>query len=854
MKKTWTRILSFILSVGIMCSVSPLSPFAVEPSVEGSPIAFTITDTKGVADKTVVVEVRVSENSQIASLGIELLFDSSKLLVKSFEAGDAVANGLPVINGNVSDRVIMSYASMEPITSAGTLFSVEFAITDANVNEELGLSLNVIEVTDITGKNLVNSTDEAKIEIVDLLYGDVNFDNRITSVDALMVLAATTEEYVLEGQALKAADVNGNNAVTVSDALQILYFAAELIDDFEIYKLTPVQNLHVSERDGYSFTVEWDYLQYATGYLVYLDGICVNGTDDNGDFIPLTNASVKIGVDSNENYGDSNIPRRVHDSIEQVSPYNVRITALNALKESEPASVDVVTKRIWSWVTFKDWDGREIKKARVYYGEDAIVPNDPVRTDYFFTGWDKPTTNIIDDTVITATYEDAHYDFVFLNEDSSELYRQNVTVNGKATPPTAPTKRGYTFDGWYTSVIGGEKITDFTITSQTGERKAYARFAINTYSANFESSGGSSVVSKTATFSSKISKPTDPTRSGYNFAGWYKERSLSNAWNFNSDVLEENITLYAKWIPIVITIDKPSISFTNVGQKEQLSVSFSSGTDIVKWSSDNTAVATVDANTGMVTAIGHGTANIYIEGQNSTRRAVCKVTVVQKKDAWVVNTGGVGLNLRQYATTGSAALLVIPENAQIIIYGTAQNGWYNASYNGKTGWVSASYVTLEKPKEPAVDASFSSKLNRLKSIYPAGTIWSNNSLPVAGSYWKDGGMYVGYYNGQYGKGSVNGWQCYAFAVVAFIEINGHAPGGYISTNNFNDIRVGDVIHFKNAWWHNGVYHTSQHWMLVTKKDANGVWGAEGNVNNAVRYDTYRKFGTDSFLELWGIRR
>lgn len=41
--------------------------------------------------------------------------------------------------------------------------------------------------------------------------------------------------------------------------------------------------------------------------------------------------------------------------------------------------------------------------------------------------------------------------------------------------------------------------------------------------------------------------PADPTRSGYIFSGWYKDVSHQEEWNFDKDVLEKNMTLYAKW-------------------------------------------------------------------------------------------------------------------------------------------------------------------------------------------------------------------------------------------------------------------------------------------------------------------
>ena len=42
-------------------------------------------------------------------------------------------------------------------------------------------------------------------------------------------------------------------------------------------------------------------------------------------------------------------------------------------------------------------------------------------------------------------------------------------------------------------------------------------------------------------------EPTAPTAEGYTFRGWYKEAGCVNAWNFGSDTVTANTTLYAKW-------------------------------------------------------------------------------------------------------------------------------------------------------------------------------------------------------------------------------------------------------------------------------------------------------------------
>ena len=48
-------------------------------------------------------------------------------------------------------------------------------------------------------------------------------------------------------------------------------------------------------------------------------------------------------------------------------------------------------------------------------------------------------------------------------------------------------------------------------------------------------------------FGSKVSKPSDPTAAGYTFGGWYRETGCTNEWNFDTDTVTANTTLYAKW-------------------------------------------------------------------------------------------------------------------------------------------------------------------------------------------------------------------------------------------------------------------------------------------------------------------
>lgn len=68
-----------------------------------------------------------------------------------------------------------------------------------------------------------------------------------------------------------------------------------------------------------------------------------------------------------------------------------------------------------------------------------------------------------------------------------------------------------------------------------------------TYTVTFNSNGGSKVSSQTVQSGELVTKPSDPTRTDYSFDGWYTDSALSDEWDFASDTVDSDLTLYAKW-------------------------------------------------------------------------------------------------------------------------------------------------------------------------------------------------------------------------------------------------------------------------------------------------------------------
>ena len=54
----------------------------------------------------------------------------------------------------------------------------------------------------------------------------------------------------------------------------------------------------------------------------------------------------------------------------------------------------------------------------------------------------------------------------------------------------------------------------------------------------------------------KVTEPPAMTKTGFDFGGWYKEAAFTNRWNFNTNTVTDNITLYAKWVaPFTVTFN-----------------------------------------------------------------------------------------------------------------------------------------------------------------------------------------------------------------------------------------------------------------------------------------------------------
>ena len=144
---------------------------------------------------------------------------------------------------------------------------------------------------------------------------------------------------------------------------------------------------------------------------------------------------------------------------------------------------------------------------------------------------------------------------------------------------TTQTQSGST--GMELSLTIDEIYDVYAVYTYTGSTVTSSTITVTpVYTVTFDSQGGSSVASQTCNKYSKATEPTNPTRSTYIFAGWYKESGCTTKWNFASDQVTTTTTLYAKWVQIQCADNTKLSQYLNDVKKVSFTIDL---TGSIKW-------------------------------------------------------------------------------------------------------------------------------------------------------------------------------------------------------------------------------------------------------------------------------
>ena len=206
-------------------------------------------------------------------------------------------------------------------------------------------------------------------------------------------------------------------------------------------------------------------------------------------------------------------------------------------------------------ITFVSNGGSAVSEIVEDYLVEITKPADPTKTGYTFSGWYTNEgltgeefefdTMPLKGATLYAKWTINQYTISFVENEGSEVADIKQDYASAVAKPTDPKLAGYTFSGWYSD----EELTEAYIftTMPAHDVTLYAKWTVKQYTINFEENGGSEVLNITADYLSSVYKPTDPTKEGYSFGGWFEKEDLSgSAYEFDTMPLE-GITLYAKW-------------------------------------------------------------------------------------------------------------------------------------------------------------------------------------------------------------------------------------------------------------------------------------------------------------------
>ena len=155
-----------------------------------------------------------------------------------------------------------------------------------------------------------------------------------------------------------------------------------------------------------------------------------------------------------------------------------------------------------------------------------------------------------------------------------DMASTDKTYNGKTIYSISFNKR---YENIIFSNNGSSKTSDLTLGS-TNAGKMYDNGTWRDYNydvtVTFDANGhGTAPSSQTIVAGGKATTPTAPTAAGWTFGGWYKEAGCTNEWDFSTDVVTDNTTLYAKWTEITLTDVSASPSSGTTGT-QTMTVSF----------------------------------------------------------------------------------------------------------------------------------------------------------------------------------------------------------------------------------------------------------------------------------------
>jgi uncharacterized repeat protein (TIGR02543 family) len=225
-------------------------------------------------------------------------------------------------------------------------------------------------------------------------------------------------------------------------------------------------------------------------------------------------------------------------------------------------------------VTYEEHGGTTTPDSEFVSGGTVTLPAKPTRAGYTFDGWftaqtggtkygstsSPPDGNLVvhaqwtqisANTVFTVTYEE---------HGGTTVSNATFTSGGTVTLPAAPTRAGYTFDGWFTEETDGTRFNS-TFSPADENVVVHAQWTQIPFTVSFEEHGGTAVPDSTFVSGGTLALPAEPTRAGYTFNGWFTAQTGGTKYGSIASPPDGNLVVHAQWTAVpVLSAPSPAPS------------------------------------------------------------------------------------------------------------------------------------------------------------------------------------------------------------------------------------------------------------------------------------------------------
>ena len=218
---------------------------------------------------------------------------------------------------------------------------------------------------------------------------------------------------------------------------------------------------------------------------------------------------------------------------------------------------------------YAKWTGKTYKI--VFNGNSAasLPGNTFKKKEYVFNGWNMKANGKgigFKNKGSLGSYDAANGSTITLYaqwklKDYSIVYKLNGGTNNKSNPATynfktavtslaKPTRKGYTFKGWFTDAKFKNPFKGINKGS-SGNKTVYAKWEAIKYKISYVLNGGTAPKGNPTNYyvTTATIKLKNPTKKNYTFGGWYKDAKFKTNITSIPKGSVGSLKLYAKWTP-----------------------------------------------------------------------------------------------------------------------------------------------------------------------------------------------------------------------------------------------------------------------------------------------------------------